>query len=122
MERYTPEAQEETMGEGLYEFIHELSEMTGEQLPVEYIDGTYQIEVENFTLTFTCEDKIFEVRSIDVRGNQGLGHQIVSTIHNYADEYGLEVIASNVQDTARGFWEKMGYQEGEIEDEYFRVA
>jgi hypothetical protein len=72
MERYTPEAQEETMSERLQEFIHELSEMTGEQLPVEYIDGTYQIEAENFTLTFTCEDKIFEIRSIDVRGNQGL--------------------------------------------------
>lgn len=57
-----------------------------------------------------------------MRSNAGLGHQIISAIHEYADQSGLEVIASNVRDVARGFWEKMGYQEGEAEDEYFRAA
>ncbi|MCB9810690.1 MAG: hypothetical protein H6779_02580 [Candidatus Nomurabacteria bacterium] len=121
MEAYKPE-KEQQMNEGLREFIHELSETTGEYLPVEYVDGTYEIEADNFTLTFTNEDEVFEIRSIDVRGNAGLGRQIVSAIHNYADEHGFEVIASNVLDTARGFWEKMGYQEGDAEDEYFRAA
>ena len=122
MEAYKPEQQEETMNEGLREFIHELSETTDEYLPVEYVDGTYEIEADSFTLTFTNEDEVFEIRSIDVRGNAGLGRQIISAIHDYADEHEFEVIASNVLDTAQGFWEKMGYQEGDAEDEYFRAA
>ena len=122
MERYKPEQQDEKMNEGLRDFIHKLSETTGEDLPVEHIDGTYEIEADSFTLTFTAEDDVFEIRNIDVRGNSGLGHQIINAIHEYADEGGREVIASNVLDTARGFWEKMGYQESDAEDEYFRAA
>lgn len=114
--------QEETMHEELREFINELSERTGEYLPVEYVEGTYGVEADGFTLTFTLEDDVFQIRSIDVRGNTGLGRQIIAAVHEYADDNGLEVIASNVLDTARGFWEKMGYQEGEAEDEFFRAA
>ena len=62
MERYKPEQQEETMNEELREFIHELSETTGEYLPVEYVDGTYEIEADGFTLTFTNKDEIFEIQ------------------------------------------------------------
>lgn len=122
MEGYKPENQGEEMDEGLRELIHSLSEATGDYLPVEYVDGTYEIEADRFTLTFTSDDEVFEIRSIDVRGNAGLGRQIVGAINEHADENGLEVTASNVKDTAHGFWEKMGYQEGDAEDEYFRAA
>lgn len=121
VEGYKPE-KEQQMNEGLREFIHALSETTGEYLPVEYVDGTYEIEADSFTLTFVSEDEVFEIRSIDVRNNAGLGRQIITAIHEYADDNGLEVIASNVRDTAQGFWEQMGYQAGDAEDEYFRAA
>jgi hypothetical protein len=122
MEAYQPKPETIEAQERLGDFIHQLSETTGEQLPIEYIDGTYEIEANRFTLTFTNEDNVFEIRSIDVRGNEGLGSKIVTVIHDYADECGLEVIASNVLGAAKGLWEKMGYQAGEAEDEYFRVA
>jgi GNAT superfamily N-acetyltransferase len=122
MERHKPENQGEEMDEGLRELIYSLSEATGDYLPVEYVDGTYEIEADHFTLTFTADDEIFEIRSIDVRGNTGLGHQIVGAINEYADENGLEVTASNVKDTAHGFWEKMGFQAGDTSDKYFRAV
>jgi len=122
MEGYASEKPEETMPEQLRQFISELSETIGEELPVEYLNGTYEIDADDFTLTFTTQDEVFEIRSIDVRDNTGLGRQIISSIHEYADENSLDVVASNVLDSARGFWKKMGYQEGEAEDEYFRTS
>lgn len=110
------------MDEGLRGFIHELSELTGEYIPVEYLDGTYEIEADSFTLTFTVDDTLFEIRSIDVHGNTGTGRKVITAVHAFADEHRLEVIASNVRDTAHGFWEKMGYQEGDSEEEFYRVA
>lgn len=122
MEKYKPEQLGERIPDELGEFAQKLSEVTGEQLSTENMYGTYEFEADSFTLTFTIEDGIFEIRSIDVRGNTGLGSQLVTAIHEYADDNDLEVIASNVLDTARGFWEKMGYHEGGTEDEYFRAA
>lgn len=110
------------MNEEIRELIHSLSETTGEHLPVEYIDGTYEVEVDNFTLTFTVDNMVFEIRSIDVRGNTGLGQKIIRTINDYADENDLSVIASNVLDTAQGFWEKMGFQASSTDEEYFKAA
>jgi hypothetical protein len=110
------------MNGGVDGFIERLSESTGEDLPVECIEDTYEVESDTLTLTFTFDGEFFEIRSIDVHGNNGLGKKVVNSIHQYADEEGLEVIASNVRDHARGFWMKMGYREGQIEDEYFRAA
>jgi hypothetical protein len=121
MEKYKPEQQGEKFDEKLHDLAHKLSEVTDEEIPIEYVDGTYEIETSSFTLTFTIEEEIFEIRNIDVHGNTGLGSQIVTAVHCYADENGFEVIASNVLDTARGFWENIGYQESESEDEFFRV-
>jgi hypothetical protein len=122
VEGYKPENHEEEMNEKLRELVHSLSEATGDYLPVEYVDGTYEIEADHFTLTFTADDEVFEICSINVRGNVGLGRQIVGAINEYADENGIEVTASNVKDTARGFWRNMGFQEGNAADEYFRAA
>ncbi len=121
MEGLPPE-QGQSMDERLRDFIHELSTTTGEFLPVSYDEETYEIEADTFTLTFTLKDDVFEIRSIDTRGNAGIGRQIITSIHEYADDNNLEVIASNVRDTARGFWEKMGYQEGDDGDTYYRAA
>jgi len=110
------------MDEELSEFVHLLSEVTCVYLQVEYMDGTYEVESDTFTLTFTRNDEVFEIRNIDVRSNAGLGSQIIMTIHEYADIMDLEVIASNVRETAEGFWEKMGYQRGSSQQKYFRAA
>jgi hypothetical protein len=122
MEAYKPETQGETMDEGLRELVHQLSEATGEYLPVEYVDGTYEIEADSFTLSFTINDEQFEIRNIDTHGNSGLGRLLITAIHDFADENDLSVYASNVRDTAQGFWHEMGYQEGGEADEFFRAA
>lgn len=122
MEEFKGQQQEKIIDEGLRDFVRTLSEITSEDVPLEYVEGTYEIEADSFMLTFTLEENIFEIRSIDVHGNGGLGGKIIHTIHEYVDEHGLEVVASNVRDTAIGFWVKMGYQEGETEGEYFRVT
>jgi len=101
---------------------NELRDAFDEHLEVEKVGDTFEIEGNTFSLTFTQTDDVLEIRSIDVRGNSGRGAQIVECIHSYADELGLEVVASNVVDTAHGFWQKMGYQEGDEEGEYFRAT
>lgn len=109
------------MIEEVKELTQELSELLDEELSVEYVDGTYMLEADNLILSFTVDDEFFEIRNIDVLGNTGLGRQVINVIHEYADENNLEVVARQVRDTAQGFWQKMGYQEGGT-DEYFRVV
>jgi len=107
----------------LKDFMRQLSDsMDIKNLSIERTDETYEIEAEKFTLTFTISDSIFEIRSIDARGNTGYSSKIIAAIHDYSDTNDLEVIASNVIDTAQGFWENMGYIEAEVAGEYFRVT
>jgi hypothetical protein len=123
MESYKEsENQEEITDEKVIDLINAFSERLGNSFSVEYDNGTYEIEADDFVLTFTVNDEEFEIRNIDTRGNLGVGSEVIAIIHDYADNHGLEVIASNVLDTAIGFWEKMGYQEGSNESEYFRAT
>lgn len=108
--------------EALSEFSEQLSEILDEGVSIEYIDGTYEIETDNLTLTFAIDDGIFEIRLIDTHGVSGMGGNVLNVIHAYSEENNLDVIASNVVDEARGFWEKNGYQEGEEEGQFFRSA
>lgn len=114
--------QGEIMEYELGDLVKVLAEKIVDELSVECVDGTYEIESNKFTLTFTIEDDRFEIRSIDVHGNVGAGSEIIAAVHDYADDNNFKVIASNVTDTAIGFWEKMGYQEGSEEGEFFRAA
>lgn len=102
------------------EFTRQLSKATGEHLSYEDVDGTYEIDAEGFSLTFTLDDETFEIRSIDTRGTTGMGSRIINVINQFAEKEGLQVLASNVRDEARGFWNKMGFTEGSSPDEYFR--
>lgn len=103
------------------EIVGDLEENVEAGVSLDKDGDTYEIESDSYNLSFTLEEKILEIRNIDVRGNAGLGSVIVSVLHEYADKHDFEVIASNVKETARGFWVKMGYQEGGEEDEFFRV-
>lgn len=108
----TPEGPADAQG-----FTESLSEAFGEDLSLDETGGTYEIEAENFSLSFTLEDSVFEIRNIEA---QGVGRKVVEAIHEFADEHGLAVEASNVKDEARGFWEKMGYEEGSDSEQFFR--
>jgi hypothetical protein len=90
-------------------------------ISVDLFGDTYVVEANNFNLSFCVDDNLFEIRNINVRGNSGVGGKVVREIHTFADEHNLNVVASNVKDTAQGFWRQMGYQEGEDESEFFRV-
>lgn len=124
MEEYIGIGKEQTeeIHAGIRDLLDVLSETIGGNPVVAFTDGTYEIEADHFTLTCTIDDVVFEIRSIDVRDNPGLGHQIIDVIHEYADENDLTVIASTVRDSAQGFWEKMGYQAGEVAGEFFRAT
>lgn len=98
-----------------------LRERTGEVFELEEYHGTYEIESDTFSLTFTIEEDLFEIRFIEARGIAGRGSKIVEAIHEIADAEDMTVYASNVLDTAIEFWKKMGYVEGSEEGEYFRV-
>lgn len=83
-----------------------LQEKTGQQFSVTEYHGTYEIDADTFSLTFTIEDDLFEIRSIELRGEVGLGSVLVKTIQDLARENNLTLIASNVLDTAIGFGER----------------
>lgn len=104
------------------ELLNLLSEVSGESLCPEEVDDTFEIGANSFTLTWTMNESLFEIRLIDTHGNHGLGREVIASINTYAEMYDLEVVASNVRDGACGFWEKMGFQEGSGEGEYFLVA
>lgn len=116
-----PESSEEENVNALSELTASLSELIKTSIVVKFLDGTHEVDNDYFSLSFTLTDNIFEIRNIDTHGNSGIGGDIIKNIHDFADNNNYEVIASNVVDTAHGFWEKMGYQEGGNEGEFFRI-
>ena len=95
----------------------------GEVVRYEEVDGTEFLEGDSFELSYTEEDGVFEIRNLEVfEQGSGTGARLVALVAAYADEQGLELVASNVKDSARGFWQKMGFEEGEREGEFYRVA
>jgi hypothetical protein len=95
-----------------------LQEMTGQSFKLIEYHGTYEIDADTFFLTFTIEDDLFEIRSIEARGEDGLGGKIVRSMQQIASEEDCTLIASNVVDTAIGFWRKMGFEQTNIDGEY----
>jgi len=122
MELRKPEQQNKESTEEVKGLMDALTEQFTEKIEVDFTEGTYIIEVDSFTLAIVLTGQVLEIRSIDVRGNSGVGHLVVETVQNFADENDLEVLVCNVVGTAQGFWEKMGYLEGEVEGEYFRPS
>ncbi len=94
-----------------------LQEKTSEECEVTEFGGTYEIDTDTFFLTFTIEEDVFVVRSIESR-EVGVGSAIISTIKQLALEEDMTIVASNVLDTAIGFWKKMGFEETSIDGEY----
>lgn len=97
-----------------------ISDATRAEVHLEQVEDTYICECDLFTFAFVLNSELFEVRNIEVF-KPGLGSRLISAVHDFCDDSGLDVIASNVQDTAIGFWRKMGYEEGQQQQEYFRV-
>jgi hypothetical protein len=91
------------------------------QIEPEQIGDTYILESDLFSLCIVLEEESLQIRNIEIH-KQGLGKVLLSAVHEYCDERELAVYASNVKDTATGFWLKMGYTEGQTEQEFFRVA
>lgn len=119
MEKYETTSQSEDLPTELAGLIQELRNITDEDVVLKHINGTYEIDTNAFTLTFTLSETTFEIRSIDTHNNSGLGSKIITAIDEYAEQNDLEVIASNVRDGAEGFWDKMGYQESASDEGTF---
>ncbi len=95
-----------------------LQDKTGQSFTLTEYHGTYEIDADTFFLTFTIEDDLFEIRSIEARGGVGLGGMIVRAVQQIAAEEKCTLIASNVLDTAVGFWRRMGFEPTNIDGEY----
>ncbi len=102
-----------------YELEGLLQNETDQKFRVVENGGTYEIDADTFFLTFTIEDDLFEIRSIEARGEAGLGSTIIKAVQTIAHEKKLTLIASNVLDTAIGFWEKMNFEPTPIDGEYY---
>jgi hypothetical protein len=91
------------------------------EIEPEWIEDTYILESDLFCLCIVLEEESLQIRNIEIH-TPGLGRVLLGAIHEYCDERELAVYASNVKDTAIGFWLKMGYTEGQTDQEFFRVA
>jgi hypothetical protein len=111
-----PQSEEEVIAHKLEAL---LQEKTGETFKLSEYDGTYEIDTDTFFLTFTIEDDLFEIRSIEARGEAGLGGVIVRAVQKITAETNCSLIASNVLDTAIGFWQRMGFEPTNIDGEYY---
>jgi hypothetical protein len=93
--------------------------LLGVEATFDEYEGTYEIDSNILQLTFTVEDGLLEIRNIE-SGQRGLGKQVLSRIHMFADKHHMSVIASTVKDTAHSFWEEMGYSESSDPGEFVR--
>ncbi len=91
------------------------------EIEPEQIEDTYILESDLFCLSIVLEEESLQIRNMETF-KPGLGKVLLYAIHEYCDERELTVYASNVKDTAIGFWRKMGYEEGQTDQEFFRVA
>ena len=103
------------------ELLKNISLITKTEVLIEPIGDTYILESELFVFSFVLDTDHFEVRNIEVF-QAGFGRRLITAVHDFCDENDLAVFASHVKETAIGFWEKLGYQEGHIQGEYFRVT
>jgi GNAT superfamily N-acetyltransferase len=63
-------------------------------------------------LLLVREDEVV-IRNIRVGSlfqDRGIGKRVIGAIHECADELGLPVVADRVEDSAVGFWQRMGYE------------
>lgn len=95
-------------------------EETGGDIVIELVDDIFQIETNTFRIQFDLNDSIFDIQAIKTF-QEGTGRKVLNAVHKFCDENGYSTIATDVDDTARGFWDTMGYQEGSTEGEYYRV-
>lgn len=105
--------------------VESLAEVVDEEsLEAEDYGGTYMIDTDALRLSFSIDDEenIFIIHNISVSAKgRGQGRAIIEAIHTHADEYNLRVEARQVKDEARGFWEKLGYEESpEAHDTFYR--
>lgn len=97
-----------------------LTVATGTTVEVAQVGDTGLFECELFELSCVIDEQMLEIRNIESFEN-GLGRLVISALHEYSDEYGLSVYASNVKGSAVVFWSKMGYVEGQTRNEFFRA-
>jgi hypothetical protein len=109
------------MQEDVRSLVRTLASLAREDVVYERCGDTHLCGCDRFDLSFVVASESFEIRNIESR-QQGLGARIIGAIHEFCDEHGLEVSASNVLDTAISFWRKMGYEEGSTAGEYFRIG
>lgn len=108
--------------EKVIDFINFFSDEIGEHIEGDFDGETYIFDVEHFFLSFSVDDEDrFIIHNLECRTEGiGVGKRVVNAIHSFADEQRLTVVAHKVKDGCRGFWQKLGYEEGTCE-EFFRV-
>lgn len=97
-------------------FISDLGEALTDLLDTSIVfqegySDLFEVDTNNLSLTLQVESERVVIRSIDVHGKTGLGSTVIEILHECANEYGYDLHAVHVQDSVKGFWIKMGYEE-----------
>ena|GEM_PF-6320273 len=90
-------------------------------MQIDFDGSTYEIDNEIIHLTFAIDEVRLTILNIEVI-DEGyrLGTNIIKSMHQFAEEIGLEVWASKVKDEARDYWEDvLSYVESETPGEYY---
>lgn len=112
-----PPAERPTIIEELESF---LSEELGEEIRIDEVADVFEVETNTTKIQFNITGSVFTIESIKSHADSA-GGTIVRAIHTFCDDVGYDVIAEDVKDTARSFWEHMGYQESSTPGTYYRI-
>ena len=91
-----------------------------------YLDtfaGTHVYETDTVSVSclFDKHEGTITILSI-VSRKKGSGRRAIEAIHTFADEVRCDVYADSVAETAKGFWQKMGYEETSEKDLWVRMV
>ncbi len=97
-----------------------LREILGKSATFAEIGDAVHLEADELTLIFADDGDDLKIKNITVREEGGgLGTYVIGALMDYAESHNMGLVASNVQDSARSFWESIGFLESAESGEYY---
>jgi len=94
----------------------------GLSVDISFDGTTYVLESDEFEMSVQIDGEDLVILNFEVFNKaEGLGGKILGVIHEFADNYGLNVTARKVKEEAEGFWQKQGYLPGSEGENWYRT-